>query len=50
MRIWDTNPGDELLVLMVSDLPVSSLAFSPDGETLAFLSIGGLLGLWEAGP
>ncbi len=50
VRVWDFDSGDELLVLLTDDEPISSLAFSPSGETLAFLSLGGLVGVWEAAP
>jgi WD40 repeat protein/serine/threonine protein kinase len=45
VKVWDTSTGAELLTL-VPQQDVWETAFSPDGRTLAVLSVEGII-LWE---
>jgi WD40 repeat protein/serine/threonine protein kinase len=46
-KVYDATTGTELLTLQVGS-PVLSVAFSPDGKTVAAGTIGGAV-LWESG-
>jgi WD40 repeat protein/tRNA A-37 threonylcarbamoyl transferase component Bud32 len=47
VKLWDTARRQELLTLPRLRGRVLSLAFSPDGKTLALGSSGGLVHLWD---
>ncbi|MCA9199751.1 MAG: protein kinase [Planctomycetales bacterium] len=47
IRIWDTNSGRLRSSLTEYDGQIRSLAFSPDGRTLASVSSGGVARLWS---
>src|SRR5262245_42035915 len=47
VTLWDAQTGKELRVLGGQDDPVESIAFSPDGLTLASGSRNGALILWD---
>jgi WD40 repeat protein len=48
VRIWDVTTGLELLTIKEHIEEVRSIAFSPDGKTLASGSLDGAVKLWSA--
>jgi WD40 repeat protein len=54
VKVWDSATGTELMTLVVGNRDdVSSVAFSPDGKTIAagcFGNRGSDITLWESGP
>ena len=48
IRLWDAATGKELAVLDCGQHRVFSLAFAPDGKTLASCSSDGSVALWDA--
>jgi WD40 repeat protein len=47
--IWDVSSG-QLLNILVQQVAVQSVAFSPDGRQLAVLDTNGNLKTWSASP
>jgi WD40 repeat protein len=45
--VWGSQGSDEAIRLIL-DVPLSRLAFSPDGAHLAALGQGGRIGIWES--
>jgi WD40 repeat protein len=45
-RIWDAHSGQELRILD-DPAPIDSLAFSPDGRSVATFDYGGLINIWN---
>jgi WD40 repeat protein len=50
LRLWDAATGEELVRLPGHSDYVHSLAFSPDGKTLASSSGDTTLRLWDTEP
>jgi WD40 repeat protein len=47
IRVWDVTRGKELLPLAGHGSPVTSVAISPDGNTVATTARDGIVHLWE---
>jgi WD40 repeat protein len=52
VRLWNTATGEELAVIENDLWPPQSVAFSPDGEVVAFGTADGSINLWQvaSGP
>src|SRR5262249_7562288 len=48
VRLWDVTTGEDTITLLGSDLSVRSLAFDPDGMTLAAARNDTTIRLWNA--
>jgi WD40 repeat protein len=48
VKLWDLGAHRELLSLRAEGRFFVDLAFSPDGDTLAATSLGGIAHLWRA--
>jgi len=47
LSVWDTGSARKLAELTLPETPVSRLAFSPDGRTIAFEPTTGSLSVWQ---
>ncbi len=47
IRLWDVASGEEVLVIQGNEGPFTSLAFSPNGQTLGSANQAGQVRLWE---
>jgi WD40 repeat protein len=47
VRLWDTTSGDLILTLSGLRYGATSVAFSPDGETVAAGSLGQTVSMWK---
>ena len=50
IRLWDVSTGQELSTLQGHMEPVSSVSYSPDGQTLAGGSYDNTILLWDMAP
>ena len=50
VRLWDAATGQQLQAFQAASLPVFSVAFSPDGATLACASNDNAVHLWDVRP
>jgi WD40 repeat protein len=48
VHVWDVANGQELRALRGHAGPVSSVAFSPDGQRLVSASLDGTLKVWDS--
>ncbi|HZV08001.1 MAG TPA: sigma-70 family RNA polymerase sigma factor [Gemmataceae bacterium] len=48
IRLWDMDKGNELLTIGGHQAPISSLAFSPDGNMVTSVSWDGTFRRWDA--
>ncbi|WP_147069267.1 nSTAND1 domain-containing NTPase [Microcystis aeruginosa] len=47
-KLWDVETGEEIFTIQEHDNWLTSVSFSPDGQTLAFVS-NGTIKLWDIG-